>query len=73
MSVSSRCFRKEQQHSYFFTFIVLFLGKVWGCWGMAKFALLKIVLRFAYLRVYILNSLPYLVLQRNIVAPEGFL
>jgi hypothetical protein len=34
---------------------------------------LRLVLRLAYLRVYILNSLPYLELQRNIIAPEGFL
>jgi hypothetical protein len=65
--------KKNNSTATFSPFIVLFLGKFWLCWGMAKFALLKIVLRFVYLRVYILNSLPYLELQRNIIAPEGFL
>jgi hypothetical protein len=50
------------------------LFRSWESFGVAgESPNLRLVLRLAYLRVYILNSLPYLELQRNIIAPEGFL
>jgi hypothetical protein len=50
------------------------LFRSWESFGVAgEWPNLRLVLRLAYLRVYILNSLPYLELQRNIIAPEGFL
>jgi hypothetical protein len=50
------------------------LFRSWERFGVAgEWPNLRLVLRLAYLRVYILNSLPYLELQRNIIAPEAFL
>ncbi len=63
--------KRTKSKDTFFPFIISFLGKVWRCWGMAKFA--SCFTSCVYLRVYILNSLPYLELKRNIIAPEGFL
>jgi hypothetical protein len=48
----------------------------WESFGVAgEWPNLRLVLRLAYLQktVYMLNSLPYLELQRNIIAPRGFL
>jgi hypothetical protein len=50
------------------------LFRSWESFSVAgEWPNLRLVLRLAYLRVYILNSLPYLELLRNIIAPEGFL
>jgi hypothetical protein len=67
----SRCFRKEQRAKILFSHLLFCSSKSFSFAG--EWPNSRLVLRLAYLWLYIMNSLPYLELQRNIIAPEGFL